>query len=250
MDLTKAPSAPLHADPPVLIARPGVCGFCGLGTAFACPQCRTVHFCSADCLERGRDHVCGGPDCKAVDLPSDSPLGRSSGGMLSCWLNAYLRGGGHFSLHPQGGAATLRPSLTYGVVQLQVNPKAAADLSKVIINKRDTAGYLKIGTNSYPGFTDYTAIPGAHMHAPTHACTHTCMHPHMHAHTHACTHTCMHTHMHAHTHACTHACMHTCMRTHMHAHTHACTHACTTPTTLPPYPYPLPPTPSPTPTPR
>ena len=86
---------------------------------------------------------------------------------MSCWLNAYLRGGGHFSLHPQGGAATLRPSLTYGVVQLQVNPKAAADLSKVVINKRDTAGFLKIGTNSYPGFTDYTAIPGAHMHAHT-----------------------------------------------------------------------------------
>ena len=238
MDVIMDLNAPLDADQPVPIARPGVCGFCGLGTAFACPQCRTVHFCSADCLERGRDHVCGGPDCKAVDLPSDSPLDRTSGGMLSCWLNAYLRGGGHFSLHPQGGTATLRPSLTYGVVQLQVNPKAAADLSKVVINKRDTAGFLKIGTNSYPGFTDYTAIPGAHMHAHTHACTH------------ACTHTCMHTHMHAHTHACTHACMHTCMHTHMHAHTHACTHACTTPTTLPPYPYPLPPTPPPTPTPR
>ena len=50
MDPTKAPSAPLHADPPVLISRPGVCGFCGLGTAFACPQCITVHFCSAGCL--------------------------------------------------------------------------------------------------------------------------------------------------------------------------------------------------------
>ena len=140
---------------------------------------------------------------------------------MSCWLNAYLRGGGHFSLHPQGGTATLRPSLTYGVVQLQVNPKAAADLSKVVINKRDTAGFLKIGTNSYPGFTDYTAIPGAHMHAHTHACTH------------ACTHTCMHTHMHAHTHACTHSYKHTAghealavlMHVCMHVRMHACVDA-------------------------
>ena len=42
------------------------------------------------------------------------------------------------------------PSGTYGVVQLQVDPKAAADLAKVVINERDKDGFLKIGANSYP----------------------------------------------------------------------------------------------------
>jgi len=161
MDVIMAPAAGPVAQNPVPTARQGVCGFCGLGTAFVCPLCSTVHFCSADCLDRGRDHVCEGPNCLAVDLPSNCPLDRSSGSLASCWLNAYLRGGGHFSLHPRGRAATLlRPSLSYGVVQLQVNAKAAADLSKVVINERDKDGYLKIGTNSYPGYAGYTAIPG------------------------------------------------------------------------------------------
>ena len=157
MDVIKGPIADPVPQNPVPIARQGVCGFCGLGTAFACPQCRTVHFCSADCLDRGRDHVCEGPECKAVDLPSDFPGDRTSGGMLSCWINAYLRGGGYFSLHPRGRTATLMPSLSYGVVQFQVNSSAAAELSKVVINERDKDDFLKIGTNSYPGyFPDYS----------------------------------------------------------------------------------------------
>ena len=160
MDVIMAPQAGPVAQKPVPTALGGVCGFCGLGTAFVCPLCRTVHFCSADCLDRGRDHVCDGPKCKAVDLPNDNPKGRTSGGMLSCWINAKLRGGGSFSLHPRRGAAALMPSGTYGVVQLQVDPKAAADLSKVVINERDKDDFLKIGTNSYPGYAGYTAIPG------------------------------------------------------------------------------------------
>ena len=160
MDVIKAPIADPVPQNPVPIARQGVCGFCGLGTAFACPQCRTVHFCSADCLDRGRGHVCEGPECKAVDLPSDLPGDRTSGGMLSCWINAYLRGGGYFSLHPRGRTATLMPSLSYGVVQFQVNSSAAAELSKVVINERDKDDFLKIGTNSYPGYASYKAIPG------------------------------------------------------------------------------------------
>ena len=158
MDPTKAPSAPLHADPPVLISRPGVCGFCGLGTAFACPKCRTVHFCGAGCLERGRDHACGAPFCRAVNLPSSRALDRSSGSLTSCWINAYLRGGGRFSLHPP--SLTQQPNLSYGLVPLTLSAKAAADLSKVVIEERDHNGYLKIGTNSYPGYANYTAIPG------------------------------------------------------------------------------------------
>ena len=160
MDVIMAPAAGPVAQNPVPTARQGVCGFCGLGTAFVCPLCSTVHFCSADCLDRGRDHVCDGPKCKAVDLPNDNPMDRTSGGMQSCWINAYLRGGGNFSLHPRRGAATLKPSCIYGVVQLQVNPTAAADLSKVVINERDKDDFLKIGTNSYPGYASYTAIPG------------------------------------------------------------------------------------------
>ena len=120
----------------------------------------TVHFCSAGCLERGRAHVCEGPFCLAVDLPSNSTLNRSSGPLRSCWINAYLRGGGHFSLHARERSATLQPSLSYGVVPLQLTPTAAADLSKVVINERDKDDFLKIGTNSYPGYASYTAIPG------------------------------------------------------------------------------------------
>ena len=160
MDVIMAPQAGPVAQKPVPTALGGVCGFCGLGTAFVCPLCMTVHFCSADCLDRGRDHVCDGPNCKAVDLPNDNQNGRTSGGMLSCWINAKLRGGGSFSLHPRRGAAALMPSGTYGVVPLQVDPKAAADLSKVVINERDKDDFLKIGTNSYPGYASYTAIPG------------------------------------------------------------------------------------------
>ena len=52
------------------------------------------------------------------------------------------------------------PSLSYGVVQFQVNSSAAAELSKVVINERDNDDFLKIGTNSYPGYASYKAIPG------------------------------------------------------------------------------------------
>ena len=52
--LIMARSTPLHAAAPVLVDQPGICGSCGLATAYACPQCKTAHFCSGGCLERAR----------------------------------------------------------------------------------------------------------------------------------------------------------------------------------------------------
>ena len=160
MALTKAPSEPLHDAPPVVVAWPGVCGFCGLGTKYACPQCRTVHFCSRDCLERGRAHDCDGPTCQAVALPSNCAQDRSTGGLVKCWINAYLRGGGGFSLRQPERSLTLQPSLSYGLASLQLSPRVAADLAKECTSGRDREGFLKIGANSYPGYAGYTAIPG------------------------------------------------------------------------------------------
>ena len=160
MDRNHDPSAPLHANLLVKVARPGVCGFCGRGTAYACRECSIVHFCSARCLERGGAHDCGGPSCKAVDLPDNSILDRSSGGLANCWINAHLRGGAGFALPPPKRTRPLQPSLSYGLKPLQLDPKVAADLSDVCKSNWDPKGYLKIGAISYPGYAGYTAIPG------------------------------------------------------------------------------------------
>ena len=154
-------STPLHAAKPVPVARPGICGSCGLATSYAsCPQCVTAHFCSTGCLERARDmHApdCGTPSCKAVDLPS-------GGRLVGCWINAYLRGGGRFSLHQQADderrPCALQPSPIYGLVSLQLDSKMAGELAQLVksTDNRDGKGYLKIGTNSYPGYQAYTAI--------------------------------------------------------------------------------------------
>ena len=156
--LAMALSTPLHAAKPVPVARPGICGSCGLATSYACPQCVVAHFCSTGCLERARDmHTpdCGKPSCKAVDLPSD-------GRLLGCWINAYLRGGGRFSLHQPDNhpPMALQPSPSYGLVSLQLDPKIAGELAQLVTSNRDAHGYLKICDNSYPGYKGYTAIPG------------------------------------------------------------------------------------------
>ena len=149
-------SMALHAAKPVPVARPGICGSCGLATSYACPQCVTAHFCSPGCLERARDmHAFDCGTCKAVDLPSD-------GRLLGCWTNAYLRGGGRFSLHQpdKRPPMALQPSPSYGLVSLQLDSKMAGELAQLVTSNRDVQGYLKIGKNSYPGYKGYTAIPG------------------------------------------------------------------------------------------
>ena len=68
--LTMALSRPRNAAAPVLVVRPGICGGCGLATAYACPHCKTAHFCAPRCLERvwqRHTHDCGEDWCKAVD---------------------------------------------------------------------------------------------------------------------------------------------------------------------------------------
>ena len=155
-------SRPRNAAAPVRAMLPGVCGGCGLATHYTCPQCKTAHFCSTGCLERARDMhdlVCGTPSCMAVDLPS-------GGRLVGCWINAYLRGGGRFSLHQQADDErrpwALQPSPIYGLVSLQLDSKMAGELAQLVksTDNRDAKGYLKIGTNSYPGYQAYTAISG------------------------------------------------------------------------------------------
>ena len=137
---------------------PGVCGGCGLATHYTCPQCKTAHFCGTGCLERARDMhglVCETASCMAVDLPS-------GGRLVGCWINAYLRGGGRFSLHQpdKRPPMALQPSPSYGLVSLQLDSKMAGELAQLVTSNRDVQGYLKIGKNSYPGYKGYTAIPG------------------------------------------------------------------------------------------
>ena len=76
------------------------------------------------------------------------------------------------------------------------------------------------------------------LHAPTVACTNSCMHQPLHAPTVACTNSCMHQQLHAPTVACTNSCMHqqlhaptvactnSCMHQQLHAPTVACTNSC------------------------
>ena len=156
--VTTALSAPPHRAAAIeRVKEPGVCGGCGLATHYTCPQCETAHFCSTGCLERARHmHDCGKPSCKAVDLPCERLVG--------CWINAYLRGGGRFSLHQQADDErppwALQPSPIYGLVSLQLDSKMAGELAQLVksTDNRDGKGYLKIGTNSYPGYQAYTAI--------------------------------------------------------------------------------------------
>jgi hypothetical protein len=144
-------STPLHTA-----ERPGICGHCGLATAYACPECTTAHFCSRRCLEDAQGtHApdCGQPWCKAVDLPH-------SGRLRGCWVNALLRNGGRFSLSVERSLWWAQPTLEHGLVPLQLDSKRVADLARVVKEGWADNDFLKIGKQSYPGYTNYTAIQG------------------------------------------------------------------------------------------
>ena len=136
---------------------PGVCGGCGLATAYACPNCQ-ARFCSTGCLVRARHmHDCGKSSCIAFALPPERLFG--------CWINAQLMFGQRFALrnlvhHPPCWA--LRPSRRYGLKELRLDQSAAKKLARLVTSRRDRdeKGFLKIGNISYPGYHGYTAIPG------------------------------------------------------------------------------------------
>ena len=157
--VTTALSAPPHqAAAPVRVTEPGVCGGCGLATAYACPNCQAACFCSTGCLVRARHtHDCGKSSCMAFALPPERLFG--------CWINAQLKFGQRFALrnldhHPPCWA--LRPSRRYGLKELRLDQPAAKKLARLVTSRRsrDEKGFLKIGDISYPGYHGYTAIPG------------------------------------------------------------------------------------------
>ena len=146
-----------HAAAPVHISEPGVCCGCGLGTAYACPSCRKVHFCSTGCLERARGmHDCGNDFCiRSGNIPHQR--------LADCWINAHLKLGDRFALpdrHGQPPGRALQPSESYGVKKLSVSPLEARELAHLVTTSRDEMGMLKIGDISYPGYHGYHAIPG------------------------------------------------------------------------------------------
>ena len=155
--VTTALSAPPHRAAAIeRVKEPGVCGGCGLATAYACKTCQTVHFCSTGCLERARHtNDCGKSFCKAVDLPCERLFG--------CWLNAHLISRGRFALRnldEHSPCWALLPSRSYGLKKLCVDQGAAKRLALLVTSPRDEPGFLKIGDISYPGYHGYNAIPG------------------------------------------------------------------------------------------
>ena len=134
-------------------AEPGICGGCGLGTAYVCTRCRKAHFCDG-CLElaQGTHRIdCGQIWCEAVCLPPAV--------YRECWLNALLRSGWSFSLPRLSGEHPLKTLVahpSYGVAQLQFDADASAALADVILKSREQ-GVLTIAGRRFLGFR-YGAI--------------------------------------------------------------------------------------------
>ena len=92
--------------------------------------------------------------CQPVPLPA--------GGLLRSEVNMRLRTDGVFGLaakKEQQQPMVFAASKAYGLVTIGVPQALAASMAAKVVGSRCKMDYLQIGTRSFAGYMDYTAIP-------------------------------------------------------------------------------------------